>query len=183
MKTQSVLTGWLTSANLSQWNFGGSRLESLRPIVHDFYAGQPPVLVEALGVLGPVLLALAAMGLLAAGPRYWLRAGGLGLGFLSGPLIFANLYMVHNYYWVAVLPFGAAFIALGLERLIALVARLARRQRGLLEHRAALPPVGLGLLPLGRHLSRCGAGVASGKPGQGGRPPPSTLCLHMSTLF
>lgn len=127
VKTQSVLTGWLTSANLSQWNFGGSRLESLRPIVHDFYAGQPPVLVEALGVLGPVLLALAAMGLLAAGPRYWLRAGGLGLGFLSGPLIFANLYMVHNYYWVAVLPFGAAFIALGLERLIALVARLARR--------------------------------------------------------
>jgi hypothetical protein len=91
----------LTSQNLAPWNFGGmdQRLSA------DLYVGQLGLVRRYLlgwEMLPPVLL-LLALALRATGVagRAWLLPAAFSAAFLSGPVVFANLYYIHSYYWYA----------------------------------------------------------------------------------
>lgn len=110
----------LTSSHLAPWNFGSlsQRLSA------DFYVGQLGLVRRYL--LGwemvPSALLLLALGLRVTGVawRAWLLPAAFLAAFLSGPLVFANLYYIHSYYWYAN----------GIWLLFALAAVLALLPRG-----------------------------------------------------
>jgi len=98
-KSKSVFTDWLTSGNLMGWNFGTVRQRLFyfdweRSMLNEFFPS----------VLGGTVFATAILIIaLVFGINRRVVYGSMVI-FLSGPLIFTNLYFVHNYYWVAVLP-------------------------------------------------------------------------------
>ncbi|MFI5335792.1 MAG: hypothetical protein ACHQ5A_03360 [Opitutales bacterium] len=95
VKNSNPFTGFLNSTELHRWNYGapGLRLE------YSFWqhAGESVVLY----LLSEGGLALALLCTVFAAPVAR-RAALVGLaGFAAGPLIFANLYHVHDYYYTA----------------------------------------------------------------------------------
>ena len=107
-KSSSVRTQWLTSRNLGTWNFGTLRqrifyFEWDRALVKEF-------LPSVIGMVS-VLVGLLVFGLAFTATRRPIL-GWLFL-FVSGPVIFTNLYFVHDYYWTAVLP--ALMLVIGLS--------------------------------------------------------------------
>jgi len=118
VKSHEAATRFLTSSELADWNFGSVaiRLSATSNQAMAYHA-----LVEVGGPLGLGLIT-AAVGARVGVGSPWHR-GGLAMTFISGPLVLFNLYAVHSYYWVAVLPALAALAALGI---VALVDRLAR---------------------------------------------------------
>ena len=112
VKAANPLSEFLTSANVRDWTYGTLSLR--------WNAG------FWLGLLRVITADLIMSSTLLIGCVAWLMAGrghgrwglGLLLCFLGGPLVFANLYLVHNYYWYASGLFGLAWVLLGLVRLM-----------------------------------------------------------------
>ena len=108
---------FLTSRALAEWNWG-TLAQRLDPAWWARWSEHLATIVP-LGALG-----LAATGLLLGTNRLRLAVGLAGLVAVTGPLTFANLYFVHDYYHMAVAP--AVMLAVGLG-LIALWQRVAKR--------------------------------------------------------
>jgi 4-amino-4-deoxy-L-arabinose transferase-like glycosyltransferase len=112
-KSKSVMTDWLTSKNLQSWNFG-----TLRQRI--FYFEWDESLTQ--GFIPSVAgLTAVAIGLIAVSIAFH-KNQKIPLTFLcmflSGPIVFTNLYFVHNYYWTAVLPAFVLLLVSGLETLL-----------------------------------------------------------------
>jgi hypothetical protein len=98
-KSKTIYTEWLTSENLRSWNFGtlGQRFNYSdwhRTINNEFF---PSVLGSSLITFSLIIISLS-----------FARNRKVAITFISilllGPLVFTNLYFVHDYYWTAVLP-------------------------------------------------------------------------------
>lgn len=107
IKAASPTTEGLTSWNLRHWNFGS--LEQRFDIaVWEFILDQ--VRFNVVGFLG--LLLLPALVAAARSPQ-WLFWAGIASAAILPPLVFTNLYFIHDYYLVALTPALAALIGLG----------------------------------------------------------------------
>ncbi len=109
LKHSNPFTGFLASSELHRWNYGspGLRLEL------SFWMQLVKNVTENVLSEGAVALGLVAATFAAPAAR---RAALVGVaGFFAGPLIFANLYHVHDYYYTA----NALLLAGGAGLLIA----------------------------------------------------------------
>lgn len=108
LKHSNPYTGFLASTELRQWNYGTLALR-LDPA---FWLQLWQNLTH--NVLSEGALALAALAAAFAAPRARWAAAAAGAGFFAGPLVFANLYHVHDYYFAAnaLLLTGAAGLLL-----------------------------------------------------------------------
>jgi hypothetical protein len=122
VKAQNPMAGFLLSAELRQWNFG-TLDQRLDP---SFWAWIGRAL-RVYGVGSWLLLPLLAF---AAARKDLLAACLLCLvGYLTGPLLFTNLYFVHDYYHYAIVIFPLLALGLGAR---ALLERAKLRVAGLL---------------------------------------------------
>lgn len=152
VKDSNPFTGFLTARELRNWNFG--------PLALRFDASFWLQLLANLTKhnLAEGALAVALLCAPFAGTRARWIAGAAVAGFLSGPLVFANLYHIHDYYYAAnallllaaaglmlaaawdhpALPRGTNWLALGLM----LASQLHAYYRGYYAHIAhpAPPP-------------------------------------------
>ncbi len=104
VKHSNPFTGFLTSGELHNWNYGPLSLRfdwSFWVKVQENIAGY---------VLAEGALAVALLCVPFASRRICIISGVAVAGFISGPLIFANLYHAHDYYYSAnaLLLVGAA---------------------------------------------------------------------------
>jgi hypothetical protein len=102
IKASSEATAWLTSSRLREWNFGtlSQRLhtENYRVLIEDGIKLFGPFTFGALVLSVPIVffsvnyskLLLASL-----------------LAYATGVFVFINLYLVHEYYFVAVIPYVA----------------------------------------------------------------------------
>jgi 4-amino-4-deoxy-L-arabinose transferase-like glycosyltransferase len=107
IKAASPQTEWLTGWSLRQWNFGtlGQRL--------DPHAWRLVFQQDVVNVLGryALLLVPAAIAVWRSPQRlFWLAVASAAV---LPPLVFTNLYVVHDYYAVALSPAAAAIVGLG----------------------------------------------------------------------
>ena len=111
VKNRNPVTQFLTSSSLSDWNFGtlDQRL--------DPGAYVPVFLRVGAEIAGPLWLGLvfAAFGIVLAPTTVERvrRAGWLGTA-IAAPLLFFNLYHVHNYYLIAIFPAIVAAVGIGI---------------------------------------------------------------------
>ena len=107
------MTGWLTSQNLKSWNFG-----TLRQRIFNFEWDESLTqrFIPSVAGLTAVTIGLITISI----PFHKNQKLPLALlrMFLPGPIVFTNLYFVHNYYWTAVLPAFVLLLASGLETLL-----------------------------------------------------------------
>jgi len=120
VKAHNPLTRFLVSGNMLDWNFG-SLEQRLDP--RDYV----PILVRVGSeIAGPVALglALAVAGVVLA-PSTLERARRVSwlLAAVFSPMVFFNLYYVHNYYLIGVFPAIVTAVAIG-------IAAIAQRLRG-----------------------------------------------------
>ena len=112
-KEKSPWTFDLTSQKLSSWNFG-----TIRQRLH-YFDWNHSVLQEFFpSVIGSTytIIFLLIVGISMRKTRVPTT---LFLAmFLSGPLLFTNLYFVHDYYWTAVLPSLLISLAFGVDGLL-----------------------------------------------------------------
>lgn len=103
IKAASPATAWLTSAGLRDWNFGtiAQRLDlaTWRMVFFRWLPGLGLVVF-----LSPFVIRRSRIGM-------WALAT-----LLLGPLVFTNLFVVHDYYWMAVGPAAAILIGMVVER-------------------------------------------------------------------
>jgi hypothetical protein len=114
IKAASPATAWLTSGALRDWNFG-TVAQHLDP-----------------RTWGTILFRwLPALGIVVFLSPFAVRGSRLGIWALTtlilGPLIFINLYFVHDYYWMAVAPAGAILIGLVVDRALRIKSTTWRR--------------------------------------------------------
>ena len=102
IKQSNPLAAFLTSENLRDWNYG-SLAQRLDPGFWRQIHGH-----LTFGMLSDLALLLLAAGLTVIEARYRRAALLCAAGYLIGPLLFANLYAVHDYY-----HYPAAFFAAG----------------------------------------------------------------------
>jgi Dolichyl-phosphate-mannose-protein mannosyltransferase len=108
IKAASPTTDWLTSSELEDWNFG-SLSQRFDKGVWGVVVGR--IVVHLVGLAGIALLVVALVALVRSTQRlFWI---GMGLAAGLPPLVFTNLYLVHDYYLAAVAPAFAALIGLG----------------------------------------------------------------------
>ena len=107
IKVASPVTDWLTSSELEDWNFG-SLSQRFDRGVWGVIVGR--VVVHVIGLAGVALLAVALVALARSVQRlFWV---GVVLAGALPPLVFTNLYLVHDYYLAAVTPALAALLGL-----------------------------------------------------------------------
>ena len=105
IKAASPVTDWLTSSELEDWNFG-SLSQRFDRGVWGVIVGR--VVVHVIGLAGVALLAVALVALARSAQRlFWV---GVVLAGALPPLVFTNLYLVHDYYLAAVTPALAALL-------------------------------------------------------------------------
>lgn len=111
VKSQNPMAGFLLSSELKTWNFG-SLEQRLAPRFWT-WIGQA---LSNYGLGSWFLLLLLVPGML----RKETRAGCLLclIGYIAGPLLFANLYFVHDYYHYAILVFPMLAVGLGVSALL-----------------------------------------------------------------
>ncbi len=147
IKSANPLTDFLTSSSLSDWNFGTL---SQRVSLTNYLIIAGRVTGEMAGPLAITLALGVIAALLGKDAADRVRRLSWAVAAAFGPLVFFNLYVIHNYYLCAIVVGVVVVIALGLDRL----AQLA-------DGRAALPTiiaaagvaavlVTTGLSPLGR---------------------------------
>ncbi len=95
LKHSNPFTGFLASTELRAWNYGPWSLR-LEP---SFWQHLLDNVTQNLLSQGAFALALVAAAFATARAR-WIALAALA-GFFSGPLIFANLYHIHDYYYTA----------------------------------------------------------------------------------
>jgi hypothetical protein len=108
IKGASPFTADQTSAALSQWNFGTLE-QRLNPDTWKLIGGRVDELV-----LGGATFIWIPLGFIAS---LWLKhrlftVAWLAGGFI-GPLVFVNLYWIHDYYLIALSPMAAAAVGIG----------------------------------------------------------------------
>jgi hypothetical protein len=107
IKAASPVTEWLTGWNLRRWNFGWSRQrldpEAWRVILQ---RAAP----NMLGLYALLLVPAAIAAWRSTQRLFWLA---IASAVVLPPLIFMNLYVVHDYYLAAVSPAVAAVVGLG----------------------------------------------------------------------
>ncbi len=118
IKRANPFAAVFTSENLTTWNYGAA-LQRLDPVFwriigHQFSHSMLP---------WPAIILLAA-GFTLVAPAYRRAALLCGSGFLLGPLLFSNLYAIHEYY-----SFPSAFFALAAAGII-LAGMLENRRLG-----------------------------------------------------
>ena len=107
IKAANPVTDWLTSSELEDWNFG-SLSQRFDRGVWGVIVGR--VVVHVIGLAGVALLAVAFVALARSAQRlFWV---GVVLAGALPPLVFTNLYLVHDYYLAAVTPALAALLGL-----------------------------------------------------------------------
>lgn len=108
LKHSNPYTGFLASAELHQWNYGTLALRA-EP---SFWQHIQENVTRNLLSEGALAIALVCAALVTARAR-WVALVCV-LGFFAGPLIFANLYHIHDYYYTAnaLLLTGAAGLLL-----------------------------------------------------------------------
>ena len=108
IKAASPTADWLTSSQLEDWSFG-SLSQRLDKGVWGVVVGR--IVVHIVGLAGMALLVVALIALVRSTQRlFWI---GMGLAAGLPPLVFTNLYLIHDYYLAAVAPAFAALIGLG----------------------------------------------------------------------
>lgn len=111
IKDADPLTQFEKTSGHNDWNFG-TVAQRLDP--HAYAQIFVRVATEIAGPIGlGVLIAGFGLILCPAGPQRARRAGWLATSVFS-PLVFFNLYVVHNYYLIAVFPAVVAAVALGI---------------------------------------------------------------------
>jgi hypothetical protein len=97
IKSKSITTSWLTSSQLSTWNFGTFE-ERLSPL--NWHS-----ILDRYWLLGGVALFIIFPLLLIIGLIKFrtFRHLAIILASISSPLVFFNLYVVHDYYFVALI--------------------------------------------------------------------------------
>ena len=97
---------FLTSANLTAWNWG-----TWEQRMDPAWWGR---VIEYFGLIFPWWWSIIAIvgAVLGDTKQRWAMLLG-GTAILTGPLAFANLYYVHNYYFMAIAPVAIAVIAIG----------------------------------------------------------------------
>ncbi|WP_290755040.1 hypothetical protein [Henriciella sp.] len=130
LKAQSAMTEFLTSDSLARWNYGeiGDFFQSMSYLATSFRDEAPSIFIQSFGTFGVVLFGLSVIGILLRS-RHRLLFVSLLVVYLAAPLIFANLYEVHFYYWVATIVFSTVILALGIDSIIELSGAAARRVR------------------------------------------------------
>ena len=113
VKRANPYANQFTSENLRTWNYG-TLAQRLDPVfwqtIHRHFS---------LGVLSDPLFLLLGLGLIPIAQRYRLMALLCAAGYLLGPLLFANLYAIHNYYHFPAAFFAAAAAGLILAGVVA----------------------------------------------------------------
>jgi 4-amino-4-deoxy-L-arabinose transferase-like glycosyltransferase len=114
IKAAQQFTADQTSAALWTWNYGtiAQRMDPgtwdlIGQRLHDLVFGGLPLVWTALAIFGCLWL-----------PRYRAFALTWVLSAALGPLVFINLYWVHDYYLIALSPMAAAGIAFGFRWLL-----------------------------------------------------------------
>jgi hypothetical protein len=124
VKSRNPLTQFLTSASLKDWNFGTLNQR------FDPGAWVPIFLRVNSEIAGPLALGLvlAVLGIILAPTRVeWIRRAGWLATAAAAPLLFFNLYHVHNYYLIGIFPAIIAAVGVG----IAAVAQRIRANTAL----------------------------------------------------
>lgn len=114
IKAASPATAWLTSGALRDWTFG-TVSQHLDP-----------------KTWGTILFRwLPGLGLVVFLAPFAVRGSRIGIWALTtlilGPLVFTNLYFVHDYYWMAVAPAAAILIGLIVTRALRISSTTWRR--------------------------------------------------------
>jgi len=113
IKASNPIASMLTSKSLSEWHFG-TLAQRLDPTVWKFIAHQWSIGAVSLWA---TLLLTAALPLIAGSYR---RAAFLcAAGFFTGPLIFTNLFAIHEYYYYPAAFFAAAAAGIIIAGLLA----------------------------------------------------------------
>lgn len=104
VKDSNPFTGFLAARELRAWNFGALGLR----FDWSFWLRLQETVVSHNLSEGALAIALLCAPFASARCRW--TAGAAALGFVSGPLVFANLYHIHDYYYAAnaLLLLGAA---------------------------------------------------------------------------
>jgi hypothetical protein len=97
IKEKSILTEWLTSANLRNWNFG--------TIAQRFIVGDWADIFSRFWLLGglSLLVLFPTIVVVTLNKNNFMRLILACFLTLLAPLVFFNLYVVHDYYFMAVL--------------------------------------------------------------------------------
>jgi hypothetical protein len=141
VKSRNPLTQFLTSAQLQDWNFGtlGQRLDP---------SAWVPVFVRVGSeIAGPLALGLvlAVLGIiLAPGKVERIRRAGWLATAAAAPLLFFNLYHVHNYYLIAIFPAIVAAVGIG-------IVAIAQRVRA---NTALVASAGIALIVVGSAVTQ-----------------------------
>jgi hypothetical protein len=95
VKDSNPFTGFLAARELHHWNFGplGLRFD------WSFWVHLQETIVDHNLTEGAIAIALLCVPFATARTR-WIAGAALA-GFISGPLVFANLYHIHDYYYAA----------------------------------------------------------------------------------
>jgi len=112
IKLSNPLSAFLASGSLNTFTFG-TLAQRLEP---EFW--QRFVHHTTHSVLASFNLALVAIFAVFASRGHWRRLLLLGAGFVLGPLVFANLYFVHDYYYYANSLFLLGALALAWDQLL-----------------------------------------------------------------
>lgn len=111
IKGASPATEWLTSSRLSEWNYG--TLDQ-RLTLHSWSRIVGRITTQLTGFWGWLLPLAALVGLRTRTARFWAAVAAVPILTV---LAFFNLYVVHDYYLVAVSPLLAAVMGFGFARL------------------------------------------------------------------
>lgn len=111
IKSASRATEWLTSRRLSEWTYGtlDQRLD-----VSNWSRIVGRITTQLTGFPGWLLPAAALVGLRTRTARFWAALVAVPVFTI---LVFFNLYVVHDYYLVAISPVPVAAIGFGFSRL------------------------------------------------------------------
>lgn len=144
IKAASPATAWLTSGMLREWNFGtiDQRLDpaTWRIVLFRWLPG-----LGLIVFLAPFVVRRSRIGI-------WALAT-----LILGPLVFTNLYVLHDYYWMAVAPAAAILIGQVVSRAFRITSSSWRRASIL--GMTVLFALSFGIYPRWRLMFRPGNGV------------------------
>jgi len=120
VKSQNPLTRFLTSSALTDWNFG-TIAQHLQPAVYLRITSR--VTHEMAGPLGIALLLGVVAAAIAPTASDRIRRLAWAVAAVSGPLVFLNLYWVHNYYLCAIYAAVVVVVAFAIDGIVRVIGR------------------------------------------------------------
>jgi hypothetical protein len=160
VKSRNSFTLWLTSENMQTWNFGTlqQRLDlSNWKVIYDRV--DQSIFGVGLAIVVVVLLMIFSRSENPSNFKWIL------IGLISGPLVFFNLYLVHDYYLVAIYPLIIMLISLAID----LIAKQAN------FNSFAIKGALIGIVLIGTFMSQIGSSYMKNFIDPGGIPPSSKI--------